>query len=194
MTSSRPPKMRRSDVMSSLECEMREANDDIIKNLRQEVIDLKARIDVQSEENRKKATESTQTCSSQNEQSISVEQHEKLQSELQNMKEKQNNEIQPLVENMKEKIEKLQEACEQSSKKQEEIKINDELIYELNEETSKLKEKVNIMKLYEAEKEEVVESRTRLEKQLAEKCEQLSLQTNDYANLNDKKCMLEETL
>ena len=37
-----------------------------------------------------------------------VEQHEKLQSELQNMKEKQNNEIQPLVENMKEKIEKLQ--------------------------------------------------------------------------------------
>merc|ERR1712183_334944 len=35
MTSSRPPKMRRSDVMSSLECEMREANDDIIKNLRQ---------------------------------------------------------------------------------------------------------------------------------------------------------------
>ena len=53
MTSSRPPKMRRSDVMSSLECEMREANDDIIKNLRQEVIDLKARIDVQSEENRR---------------------------------------------------------------------------------------------------------------------------------------------
>merc|ERR1712096_27039 len=55
MTSSRLPKMRRSDVISSLECEMREANDDIIKNLRQEVIDLKARIDVQSEENRLKA-------------------------------------------------------------------------------------------------------------------------------------------
>ena len=78
----------------------------------------------------RKAVKNTQTCIAKTDQKVSgkqldyflmfilyfqftfcffiVEQHEKLQSELLNMKEKQEKEIQPLVESMKEKIKHLQ--------------------------------------------------------------------------------------
>lgn len=50
MSSSRPPKMRRSVTTSSIESEMREADAVVIENLRQQVNDLKAQMKIQNEE------------------------------------------------------------------------------------------------------------------------------------------------
>lgn len=50
MSSSRPPKMRRSVTTSSIESEMREADAEVIENLHQQVNDLKAHIKDQNEE------------------------------------------------------------------------------------------------------------------------------------------------
>jgi len=212
MSSSRPPKMRRSVTTSSIESEMREADAVVIENLRQQVNDLKAQMKIQNEEKLHKAVRTTQTCIAQTDESVSVEQHQKLQFELLNMKEKQDKEIQPLVEAMKEKIKNLQEACEQSSKKQEEQKftiielntetknlkkelgVKDELINELNKQSSELEEKNDIMKIIETEKQELLECKNALENQLAENAKQLSLQSVENKNLNDKKRMLAETL
>lgn len=65
---------------------------------------------------------------------------------------------------------------------------------ELKKQSFELEGKVDIMKVIETEKQELLECKNALEKQLADTSEQLSLHSVENKDLNDKKRMLAETL